>query len=71
MQSKSNNKIHRIAVGEVRSLLSEGYRYIGRVRKGDCESIFMHHLRNHARVQITLSPDHLQIIRDGVVIKDL
>lgn len=71
MQTKLSDRIKRIAVGEVRSLLADGYRYIGRVRRGDCESIFMHHLRNHARVQIAMSHEHLQIIRDGVVIKDV
>lgn len=71
MKSNQNNRIRRIAVGEVTSFLNDGYRFIGRVCKRGGESIFLHHLQNHSRVQIAMDDSHLQIIRDGVVVKSV
>lgn len=71
MKSSQDNRIRRIAVGEVTSFLKDGYRYIGRVCKRGGESIFLHHFQNHSRVQIAMSEEHMQIIRDGVIVKSV
>lgn len=62
------DKLKKQAVAEVCGLLSEGYRYIGRLNDNDRELIYMQHA-NGNRIKVVLTFLSVYIIKNGHQVK--